>query len=107
MPRTAVPLLLLFVLPTAACGKSPCATYAEKLCTDLGAGHEECENARRAAEKTTDEMRTVCEEALRSYDEVLRVLRRPAHVPPPPAAAGTIAPAAPPPGPATSPSPRP
>ncbi len=106
MFRTAALLPLLVVLPLAACGKSPCVTYAEKLCADLGAGHEECRNARLAAEETTAEMRAVCEEALRSYDDVLRVLRRPPHVPAPPAAAGTIAPASPPP-PAAPPPPHP
>ena len=95
MFRTVVFLLLLSALATAAaCGKTPCTTYADRLCADLGAGHEECRNARRAAEETTDEMRKVCEEALRSYADVLRVLRRPPNAPAAPAA-GTVAPAAP------------
>jgi hypothetical protein len=104
MSRTVVPLLVLVlpVLSAAACGKNPCRTYADRLCTDLGAGHAECKNARQAAEETTDPMREVCEEALGSYDDVLRALRRPPQAPVPPAA-GTIAPAPRPPSAAASP----
>ncbi|MBN1773389.1 MAG: hypothetical protein JXB32_19160 [Deltaproteobacteria bacterium] len=94
MFRTAALLPLLAVLlPLSACGKHPCTVYADKLCADLGAGHQECRNARRAAEEPTDEMRAVCEEALRSYDDVLRVLRRAPPAPAPPTT-GTLAPAA-------------
>lgn len=93
MSRTAALLPLLLVLPaSAACSKGPCTVYADRLCADLGAAHAECRNAREAAERPTDEMRQVCEEALHYYDDVLRELRRPPHAPAPPAA-GTIAPA--------------
>lgn len=94
-----LPAALLLFLPATlstalACSRDPCAAYAQKLCNDLGAGHAECRNARRAAEDPTPEMQEVCREALRSYEDVLRVFRRP---PPAPASApATPAPSSPP-----------
>lgn len=80
------PTALLLFLGTfsagLACSREPCSEYARKLCADLGAGHPECRNAQRAAEDPTPQMREVCREALRSYDDVLRVFRRSSRTPP-------------------------
>jgi len=98
-PAAVLPILTTLAA-ALACTRDPCALYARKLCDDLGAGHPECRNARRAAEDPTPEMQEVCREALRFYEDVLRVFRRPRQAPPSP-------PAAPAPVPPPEPSPEP